>query len=75
MTAEKIEIKLAVLEERMTTLATLFEAHVKSDAEFMAQIRSDLRGLQDWKIKLGVWATIGSAIGGFASSLLIKWLS
>ena len=75
MSEERIGIKLAVLEERMTTLASLFEAHVKSDADFMTQIRSDLRGLQDWKIKLSVWATIGSAIGGFVSSLLLKWLA
>ena len=72
---DKIEIKLAVLEERLTTLMNLFETHVKSDQLFMEQIRLDLRGVQDWKIRISVWATIGSIIGGFIASFLVKLIT
>ena len=75
LTDDKIEIKLAVLEERLTTFMNLFETHVKSDQLFMEQIRLDLRGVQDWKIKISVWATIGSGIGGFLASLLVKLIT
>ena len=76
-----IEIKLAVLEERMTTLTELFHSHVKSEQAFMEQIRIDLRaiggevqGVKDWKIKVTSYGVIiGSLVGiivSLASSLI-----
>lgn len=72
-----IEIKLAVLEERMTTLTDLFHSHVKSDQAFMEQIRTDLRnigvevqGFKDWKIKVTAYGVlIGSLVGTIVSLL------
>lgn len=72
MSHEAVEIKLAVLEERMTQLTNLFDAHVKNDQAFMDQLRRDIRGLQDWKLKLSVYATLGSTVGGLISTLLLR---
>lgn len=74
---EKIEIKLAVLEERLRTLTELFETHVKSDQAFMEQIRTDIRSLLNLKAQATLWFTftgaVGATIGGIIATLILKW--
>lgn len=74
---EKITVRLAVLEERLKTLAELFETHVKNDQMFMEQIRTDMRSLLNLKAQATLWftftAAVGATIGGVIATLILKW--
>ena len=75
---ERLEIKLAVLEERLTTLANIFEQHVASDQLFMEQIRADVRSLLKMKAQVTMQftfvAAVGATIGGLIAALILKWV-
>ncbi len=75
---ERLEIKLAVLEERMGALASMFDQHVKSDQVFMEQIRTDIRSLLKMKAQATLLFTftgaVGATIGGIIATLLLKWI-
>ena len=75
---ERLEIKLAVLEERLTALTSMFERHVASDQLFMEQIRTDVRSLLKMKAQVTMQftfvAAIGATIGGLIAALILKWV-